>query len=161
MQSRLLVPSDHAFYAELYSDHAIMRHIGTPLTAELAERSFRQALKHNAATDWQRLFYVIEDKARFRLGLLGFTQDADDETAIELGILLCKEAQGKGLSTSTIKAGIEKVFETSIFQKVRLEVHRENMAAVAMAQSIARKFYSEQTINNNQFCFNYQPLTSD
>lgn len=148
---RLLTAEDETLYLQLYMDANIMRYIGTSLTQEQAVQSFCNALKFNALPQWQRLFFVIACKENQQsFGLMGLTDTGD--TGIEFGIMLSQQAQGQGLATEVLQQCMDVLFTADI-QRVWLQLHSDNAAAVAMAQAAFMQKCAAQTNSDQEVWF--------
>ncbi|SEA21725.1 GNAT family N-acetyltransferase [Alkalimonas amylolytica] len=148
---RLLTGKDQALYLQLYTDANSMRYIGRSLTEGEAVASFFKALKLNVSLQWRRLFFVIESKSSRRsLGLMGLTDTGD--AGIEFGIILSQQAQGKGVATEVLQQCITRLFALGV-SKVWLQLHPDNAAAIAMAQTAAMTKGTRVTANNQQTWF--------
>lgn len=100
---RLLGAGDEALYAALYGDAATLRHVGPALDPDTCRRSFRAALRANAATPPRARTWVIclagDDDG---IGLAGLRWDGAG--GAELGIVLPPSHQGQGHASAAIRA---------------------------------------------------------
>ncbi|MCH8538480.1 MAG: GNAT family N-acetyltransferase [Alkalimonas sp.] len=123
-------------YTQLYTSKELMHFVMTPLSIQKAEASFKQAIKMNKATPWQRLFLAVEDKYSGQpLGLVGLSSVDWVDRSVEFGILLMKHAQGLGLSSEILQAVMQSLFTVFSMRTVWLELQKNNAAAVHMAMS--------------------------
>ncbi len=114
---RPLADGDRALYMRLYGDAQAMQHIGAAQDAGTAARGFRAALRYNAATPSERLFWVIEDRAEAQpLGLIGLSLDGPGGG--EVGVLLPHAHQGRGIATEAIAALAAHAFSTMPLQRL-------------------------------------------
>ena len=109
---RPLGEGDEALYCHLYTDPELMRHIGTPLSAEAARRSFgvacRQARRDGApAQRW----VVAERGLPDGIGLLGLVPDEGVADTAEVGLMLLADRRQRGLAAEAIGAVADRVFD--------------------------------------------------
>lgn len=108
---RPLGDSDEALYRHLYSDPALMRHIGPPMSVEAARRSFHKALAlAGQPTPSMRLWVITEHGAAVGLGLLARVRHGDTTDAAEMGIMLTAAGQGRGLAVEALGALTDRLF---------------------------------------------------
>lgn len=125
---RPLTDGDQALYLRLYGDPVAMQHIGAAQDADAAARGFRAALRYNAATPPERLFWVIHDRAAMQaLGLAGLT--LDEPGGGEVGVLLPAGHQGRGVATEAIAALADHAF--AVLQLQRLHTRHQPGHALA------------------------------
>ncbi len=116
---RPLADSDAALYVELYSDAETMRYIGAPLSAELAARSFRAALRQTTAPRTKTFFLVVTDAMTSTpLGVCGATLGVPRLGDAEVGIVLTKATRRQGFSYGAFGRFIDHVFQTFRCERV-------------------------------------------
>lgn len=105
-----LAEQDGPFYCGLYTDPEIMRHVGKPLDAEAARRSFR-AVRCDAtkAAPRRRQWVMRENPSREPVGLLGL--DCQEHGA-EVGALILPIHQARGYAAEAIAAVATYAFDT-------------------------------------------------
>lgn len=137
---RPLAADDQALYVRLYGDPQAMRHIGAAQDAAAGARSFHAALRHNAATPPERLFWVIQDRAgRCALGLIGLA--LDEPGGGEVGVLLPAGQQGRGIATEAIAALADHAFATWRMQRL----HTRHEPGHALAAGLMATLGFERT----------------
>ena len=113
---RPLVAGDETLYCHLYTDPALMRHIGAPLTLEAAQRDFYKAcalaLQSGPAA---QLWIIAEHGASTGSGLLARVLGATADVS-ELGIMLTEEGQGRGLAAEALGALTDQLFALPLLQ---------------------------------------------
>ncbi len=125
---RPLADGDQALYVRLYGDPQAMQHIGAAQDAGAAARGFRAALRFNAATPPERLFWVIHDRAAMQeLGLIGLT--LDEPGGGEVGVLLPAGQQGRGVASEAIATLADHAF--GLMRLRRLHTRHEPGHALA------------------------------
>ncbi len=111
LHMRPLGEGDEALYCHLYTDAAVMRHVGAPLSVEAAQRSFRVACrlatrKGVAAQRW----VVTEHGSAAAIGLLALIGDEAAADQAEIGLMLRADRQRRGLAVAAIGAMADWVF---------------------------------------------------
>lgn len=116
---RPLGPGDEALYCHLYTDAEVMRHVGAPMTADAARRSFRVArqLATRGGTAAQR-WVVFEHGSPAPIGLLALIADAasadhardGNAGTAEVGLMLRADRQRRGVAVAAIGAVANRVF---------------------------------------------------
>ena len=101
---------DEALYCRLYTDPGIMRLIAPPMEPEAARRSFGTALRLNGEGVWPQRWILAERGGDTEIGLLGLIPHADDAAAVEVGVMLVPEWQGRGIATEVIAAAAGRLF---------------------------------------------------
>lgn len=100
-QLRPLAHRDEDFYVSIYTDEALMRFVGQPMTPTSAADAFRAFLKSNARSDLRRACcWMIErpgDDAA--IGLLALIPHSD---AAEIGVMVSEAWQGRKVAQETI-----------------------------------------------------------
>lgn len=99
---RPLERRDQAFYASIYTDEALMRFVGEPMTQAAAEDAFRAFLQSNRRGDLHRACcWVVEDGAAgpTPIGLLALIPHA---AAAEIGVMVVDAWQGRKVAQETI-----------------------------------------------------------
>ena len=108
---RTLLPQDAELYCSLYTDSDTMRFIGPPLSMQQAQRSFKSALRSDAAPCERPLFIaIIERTSHFSLGLCAIQQL--HLRRAETGVLINAAARGRGIATESLRAVIEWGFRS-------------------------------------------------
>lgn len=135
IQLRHLVASDEALYVGLYGSPATMRHIGPPLPRLEACRSFRAAVRANAASPPSARFWVIEhQKGQQALGLIGLRWIS--HTTAELGVVLPEENQAKGIAKAAIRALLTPAFTELGLAELRTQHSKPNALAWRLMDSL-------------------------
>ena len=99
LRLRLLQPGDEALYRALYTDPAVMTHVGTPLSADAAGRAFAAACRRNEDPDGvERRWAVLDRATGAAVGLVAMLRDRLDPANAELGVMLLTAAHGRGLA---------------------------------------------------------------
>jgi [ribosomal protein S5]-alanine N-acetyltransferase len=99
---------DYPLYRHLYTDAAVMRHIGQPLSTEAARASFAKSCRNNLDAEFNYRLWVMSRKSDGAdIGLLGLVRHGDHG---EIGAMLKEAAQGHGFAAESIAALIDYAF---------------------------------------------------
>lgn len=130
---RPLGESDEALYCHLYTDPEMMRHIGAPLSAEAALRSFEKAcaLATQPAPALQ-LWVITEHGSPERLGLLARVRHDDVTDMMELGTMLVAEGQGRGFAAEALAALMDRLFTLPEIRMLWTAQAADNAAAARL-----------------------------
>lgn len=133
LRIRPLEASDEALFLRLYTDPALMRHIGAPLSPEAARRGFRAACRQagDASASAQR--WIIADHASgTAIGLLGLHRHDGEDATAELGVMLLGDWQGRGLAAEALAALVDVAFDALRLSSVWTRHAAGNDAVVRM-----------------------------
>lgn len=130
---RPLGEGDEALYCHLYTDPDLMRHIGTPMSADAAQRSFHRAcgLATQSAPSMQ-LWVITEHGSPVGLGLLARVRHGDAVDVAEMGIMLAAEGQGRGLAAEALGALTDQIFALPEIRMVWTRQSPDNAAVVRL-----------------------------
>ena len=130
---RPLFEGDEALYCHLYTDPEMMRHIGTPLSAEVARRSFHKAcaLAVQPAPAMQ-LWIITEHGSPTGLGLLARVRHGDAIDVAEMGIMLVTEGQGRGFAAEALGALTDRLFAQPEMRMIWTSQSPDNAAVVRL-----------------------------
>ena len=107
LRLRSLGPDDEAFYCRLYTDPVLMRYVGTALSQETAERSFRSDCRTETEARRRWVWVMSERISGADLGLLGLTGTGE---AAEIGALIVADRQNEGFAAEAIAALVDHAF---------------------------------------------------
>lgn len=112
LHMRPLGETDEALYCHLHTDPEVMRHIGAPMSAEAAQRSFRAACRlatreGAAAQRW----VVAEHGSAAAIGLLALIGDEAAADQAEVGLMLRPDRQRRGVAVAAIGAIADWAFD--------------------------------------------------
>lgn len=133
---RPLGEGDGALYAQLYGDTDVMRHIAPPMAPAVAAASFETACRIQAEQPvFPPRWIVVRRDGGAGIGLMGLIAGGDagaaiqghggsrsvgtrsensgngSSGAVEIGIMLLAEAQGRALAREAMAAAVQAVFE--------------------------------------------------
>ena len=133
LQLRPLGGGDEALYCSLYTDPVLMRHIGMPMSADAARRSFRTALALAAQPDPATRLWAIADRGSpSTVGLLARIRHAGASDEAEMGIMLVEQAQGRGLAAEAMGALTDRLFALPGVRRVWTRQSPGNAAVVRL-----------------------------
>ena len=103
---------DEALFLRLYTDPALMRHVGAPLSPEAVGRGFRTACRQAGDVCASARRWIITERASGTdIGVLGLHRhDGADPTA-ELGVMLLAQWQGRGLGAEALAGLVDVAFD--------------------------------------------------
>ena len=108
---RPLVDADRDFYCRLYTDAAVMAHVGPPLPQDAAEAAFSRVLRQLTALPPRACYWILHARVNGEpLGLMALVPDRNNHTSAEVGVLLLPDAQGRGHATAAIAALADHIF---------------------------------------------------
>jgi RimJ/RimL family protein N-acetyltransferase len=111
LRVRSLEATDVALYCHLYTDPAVMRHIGAPLSSEAALRNFHRACElATEPSPGLKLWVVAEHGAARGVGLLARVRHGAANDVAEMGIMLVAGAQGRGFAQEALGALTDQLF---------------------------------------------------
>ncbi len=145
---RPLAGSDESLYLELYTDAETMRYVTTPLSMDEAARSFRAALTTKPDAQQPTRYTVAVDASGAAIGLCAATFGIPQTGAAEVGIMLGRQARGRGLAHEVLGRFIDFVFEHHAVSMVWVRYAPEQAAVVRLNQGLG--FVVSNTPLNDQ-----------
>lgn len=136
---RPLRAEDETLYLECYTDPLLMKHIGDPLKPDKALRSFKAALKINAANPPRRYMWTVVEKTSCTpIGLLSLVCEitANAETFVELGHFMLRQYHNKGYTLDAINKLIDVVFTNTDFAAFIVNHDRDNHAVTRVVKKL-------------------------
>jgi RimJ/RimL family protein N-acetyltransferase len=108
IRGRLIDEGDIDLYQALYTDAAVMRHIGETMSTEAAAIVFAKAVRHNANPAARaRYWHVSHRRTAQVFGLAALIRDAQLPTRGELGLMLLPKAQHTGIGVQVLTCVID------------------------------------------------------
>ena len=96
IRARLIDSRDRDLYRNLYTDPAVMAHIGAAMSEAEADVVFEKVLGYNAEWPMRARYWHLSDLVSDGpVGLLSNMRAAEDPSQIELGIMLLPQWQGQ------------------------------------------------------------------
>lgn len=98
LQMRLVDSRDRDLYRDLYTDVAVMAHIGATMDGAEADAVFEKVLGYNAETPPRGRYWRLSERDTDEaIGILSFIRPIADTASLELGMMLLARSQGHGL----------------------------------------------------------------
>jgi RimJ/RimL family protein N-acetyltransferase len=135
LQVRPLASGDETLYCHIYTDADTLRHIGAPLPAEAARRSFAAALRGNAAAEPREIFLVpVARAAGLGLGITGLRAIDRSARRAEAGLLLTAAARGQGLARELLAGLVQRGFACLPLDEIYVDYAPHNLAMARLAR---------------------------
>jgi len=145
LHMRPLGAADEALYCRIYTDAGLMRHIGTPLSADTAQRSFCAARRES--THRSKWWVMVETASRTDIGLLGLV--IQDEDA-QIGAMVLEPWQSGGYAAEAIAALVEHAFQDLGLNSLHTRHSADNGAAAGLMRKLG--FVQVATLSNDMSC---------
>ncbi|MES2669186.1 MAG: GNAT family N-acetyltransferase [Pseudomonadota bacterium] len=98
LQARFVDSRDRDLYRSLYTDPAVMAHIGAVMSHAEADEVFGKVLGYNAETPVRARYWRLSDRSTDEVvGIQSFIRPLADPASLELGMMLLPQSQGQGL----------------------------------------------------------------
>lgn len=137
LRLRLLGHGDADLYRATYTDAVLMRRVGQPLSTTRADASFGAAMAENSRQPWRRLTWVLHGHVSTDpIGLLGVMREPDDAARAEIGVIIQRHWQGRGLATEALRALVARCLSTPSLATVLIRHHPDHAAVLAMATAL-------------------------
>lgn len=133
---RPLLQADEALYVSIYTDAALMRFVGEPMTPDDAARAFEAFLRSNQKADLRRACcWVIEHGAAAR-GEVGLLALIPHEDRAEIGVMVVADWQGSKVAQETIGFLSGHLFRHGIWPAAFSRHVRENEAGAGVMRRL-------------------------
>ena len=100
LRARLVESRDRDLYRSLYTDAAVMAHIGAVMCEAEADVVFDKVLGYNAETQVRARYWRLSDRSTDdAIGIQSFIRPLADPASLELGMMLLPQSQGLGLGS--------------------------------------------------------------
>lgn len=142
--------SDFEFLHELLSDEATKQFFPFMYTIEKEQSSLRLRTRLKDQHFGINTRYVIEDKRKRKaVGEISGRISKDDETCMELAILIHPDFRGQGFAKDGILKFIEKMRELNPnIDRFRMEIAENNKASQVVAKKLDFKFKGDKEYGN-------------
>lgn len=141
LRMKPLTAGDEELYRRIYTDPALMRHVGAPLSVAAAQRSFRGACAQGRDIGSQsRWWVIVEQSSAAEIGLMALLHGAHEQAA-EIGVMLLGERQGQGMAIEAIAGLVGAVFANPGLRRLwmRHPADHARMATVARKLGFRRE----------------------
>lgn len=122
-----LTDKDYWLYQLIYSDHALMQHVGPVFSEYKIRKTFSHVLKQQL-TEKKRLHLFVIEMARNKIGL-AMLRLFNNKGYGEIGVILLSDYQSHGYSYDAKHILIHKAFQNSNIHSVRAVCAVDNLAA--------------------------------
>jgi|GEM_PF-758700 len=136
---RPLSIEDEMFYCNCYTDKLLMRHVGTPLTHQIALRSFKAVLKMNSSAPFNRWTWVMQDKQKKHyIGLLSLMSDLKklERDSAEIGAIIFVGFQNQGFAAEAISELVNIAFMHPSLAELNTNNSKANRAANRLMEKL-------------------------
>lgn len=133
---RPLAADDETFFCKLYQDRRTMRHIGRPLSPAGASAAFRASLAASRGRSGPWFFTIGESRSSEALGLCAVQKPRRSSRSVEIGLILRRDAQGRGLARRSISMLTAIAFEALPIDTVWVQYRPANSAARRLVRDL-------------------------
>ncbi|MBS0213378.1 MAG: GNAT family N-acetyltransferase [Proteobacteria bacterium] len=133
---RALAAGDLKVFRELYTDAATMRHIGRPMSPELARASLHATLVAAREPLGPRFFVIVARCGRRAFGLCATQPIAQAERSVEIGIMLRRSARHRGLAGEALSALTTDAFRALPVDAVWAQYRKANRSAARLFDAL-------------------------
>ena len=151
LSMRLLRDSDQALYCKCYNDPLLMTHIGEPLSAKAAVRSFSAAQIMNSALPIHRRTWVMQVKqTQVDIGFLAlvFCQTDAYPARADIGAIILSEFQNNGFAAEAISSLVDVAFSNTTVEVLSTQHASCNAAANGLMEKLG--FQIEEPLPENR-----------
>ena len=127
---------DLALFRALYSDARTMRHIGRPMSPELARASLHATLEAGRKPHGPRFFVIVERRHRHAVGLCSVQPVALRERSVEIGIMLRRDARRRRIASEAVSALMTAVLRTLPIDTIWVQYRKANRAAARLFDAL-------------------------
>ena len=142
---RNLAPGDLPAFQAYRGDPDVARYQGWQAMTDEQALDFLRAMSGVPlliSGEWTQI--AIADPGGALIGDMGLRQSADGAT-VELGITLCRAAQGQGLATDAMRQAIALVWAATAPQVIRTWADRRNGPSVALCHRLGLTHLGTET----------------
>ncbi len=108
LHARLVDSRDRDLYRSLYTDPAVMAHIGAVMSHAEADEVFAKVLGYNAETPVRARYWRLSDRSTDDVvGIQSVIRPLADPASLELGMMLLPQSQGQGLGIEASRRFID------------------------------------------------------
>lgn len=133
---RPLAAQDEALYVAIYTDDALMRHVGEPMTASDARRAFDAFLRSNAHADLRRACCWVIECGGNDSEVVGLLALSPHSGAAEIGVMVLAPWQGRKVAQETIAFLSGHLFEEGAWPRTFSRHARDNDAGAGVMRRL-------------------------
>lgn len=135
-----LTITDKALFLKLYTDPKTMRLISDPFPPKQALAAFNTVIDSMSQKEGRFAQWVLREKISEKaVGLIGLVWPNDTRLQAEIGLMLVREANGKGLPEEVIQAFMPYAFHTLKLEKIIASFSNKNLPAKRLAKKMGAK----------------------
>ncbi len=138
LSMRLLDERDKAFYLSLYLNPTVMRYISAPYEKERLIKCFKSVLKQHSKQSGH-FSWLITDKEKHSLGIMGLNIDKQHVEQAEMGIMLAPEAFKRSVAYEAIGSLTEFGFSKMMLEKIYCYFSKDNQAVINLSHRLNYK----------------------
>lgn len=136
LRLRALTLNDLALFRALYCDPGTMRHIGKPMSRARAAASLGATIAATRKPGGLRFYTIVERQSRRGVGMCSLRPAARDKRGVELGIMLVRNARGRGYAREAFAALIDDAFFRLPIAAVWVQHSRANAEAARLNDAL-------------------------
>ncbi|HPI96344.1 MAG TPA: GNAT family N-acetyltransferase [Gammaproteobacteria bacterium] len=141
----LLTEDDREFYNSIYTDDSLTRYISKPLSISSSNKSFEVVIKKMSGIKSRLMIYKISSIVdNCNIGIIGLKWNCQHPDDAEIGIIILKQFQRKGLSHSSKTLLMQQAFNNLNTRKIIARCHKDNIPANKANQKLGFKRVSEK-----------------
>jgi RimJ/RimL family protein N-acetyltransferase len=111
IRARLIDSRDRDLYLKLYTDPAVMAHIGATKSEAEAIEVFEKVLGYNAETPVRARYWRLSHRSSDEtIGMQSIVRTAADPAIVELGMMLLPQGQGQSFGIEASKRMVALLF---------------------------------------------------
>lgn len=133
---RPLGEQDEALYVSIYTDEALMRHVGEPMVASEARRAFQAFLRSNRHADLRRACCWVIEHGGDDSDVIGLLALAPHPDAAEIGVMVQAPWQGRKVAQETIAFLSGHLFEQAAWPRTFSRHARDNEAGAGVMRRL-------------------------
>ncbi|MCH2055845.1 MAG: GNAT family N-acetyltransferase [Thalassotalea sp.] len=144
---------DRDFFVSLHTDEKIMKLTGGKLSEEVAHKKFRNAIDLNSTQSFTfKTWTVFDKKKNVPVGIQVLFRPSTPSSAssLEIGIILSRLFQGKGLPEEAMGGLMEFAFKTLGTKKIVATFSHNNLATKRFVRKLGFQFLP-RTSDDNSF----------
>ena len=140
---RALELADLHKFSEMYRDERIQQFIAPTLHLAAAERRFSLMCSANSQAKADKYYLAIADELGNALGMFAvFNFDPAQATA-EIGLMLAKNAQGRGIARHALVAMLRHLQQCFQLTSIYSRIHPQNLATIKLAHQCQMRLVAQ------------------
>ncbi len=137
LRLRRFEPRDAAGLHACFGDPEAMRFWDFPTCKTMAETEKALAWLGKTTSPYERLAWAVADRAKDRcIGMLNYHHREARNKRLELGYIVARSHQGRGLGTEATRAVLDYCVGTLGAHRVHALIHPDNRASIKLAERL-------------------------